>query len=63
MAIEDVRPKAYSYLRFSTPEQMGGDSFRRQWDAAKRYAERRGLDLDLKLTFHDLGVRSQSFRR
>jgi DNA invertase Pin-like site-specific DNA recombinase len=56
MAIEDVRPKAYSYLRFSTPEQMDGDSFRRQWDAAKRYAERRGLDLDLKLTFHDLGV-------
>jgi hypothetical protein len=26
---EGVRPKAYSYLRFSTPDQMEGDSFRR----------------------------------
>jgi DNA invertase Pin-like site-specific DNA recombinase len=51
-----TRPKAYSYLRFSTPDQMDGDSFRRQWEGAKAYAERHGLDLDHELTFHDLGV-------
>lgn len=50
-----VRAKAYSYLRFSTPEQMRGDSFRRQTELAKKYAEGRGLDLDETLTFQDLG--------
>ena len=50
------RPKAYSYLRFSTPEQMQGDSFRRQTEAARQYAEDHGLDLDESLTFKDLGV-------
>jgi len=50
------RTKAYSYLRFSTPEQMKGDSFRRQSQLAQEYAERRGLVLDEKLTFEDLGV-------
>lgn len=48
--------KAYSYLRFSTPEQMRGDSFRRQTAAADEYAARHGLDLDAALTFRDLGV-------
>ena len=49
-------PKAYSYLRFSTPEQRKGDSQRRQATMATEYAERHGLDLDDKLTFQDLGV-------
>lgn len=48
--------KAYSYLRFSTPDQMKGDSFRRQTALAEDYAARHGLDLDLDLTFRDLGV-------
>ncbi|REG24416.1 DNA invertase Pin-like site-specific DNA recombinase [Archangium gephyra] len=48
-------PRAYSYLRFSTPEQMKGDSFRRQTDAARKYASAHGLELDDKLTFNDLG--------
>lgn len=48
--------KAYSYLRFSTPEQMRGDSFRRQTSMAEEYAMRHGLELDDQLTFHDLGV-------
>jgi DNA invertase Pin-like site-specific DNA recombinase len=48
--------KAYSYLRFSTPEQAKGDSFRRQTEAARAYAELHGLDLDESLTFEDLGV-------
>ncbi len=47
--------KAYSYLRFSTPEQSQGDSFRRQTEAATAYAARNSLDLQ-ELTFRDLGV-------
>lgn len=49
-------PKAYSYLRFSTPEQLQGDSFRRQTALAQAYALKHGLDLDTSLSFHDLGV-------
>lgn len=46
--------KAYSYIRFSTPSQAGGDSFRRQTEIAREYAELNGLELaDLKFT--DLG--------
>lgn len=50
------RVKAYSYLRFSTPEQQRGDSFRRQSEAARRFAREHGLELDEALTFEDLGV-------
>ncbi|WP_051677613.1 recombinase family protein [Bradyrhizobium sp. URHD0069] len=56
MNASETRPKAYSYLRFSSPEQMKGDSLRRQWEASKAYASRHGLDLDQNLTFHDMGV-------
>lgn len=55
MAKQQTR-KAYSYLRFSTPEQSKGDSRRRQTRLAVEYAARHGLVLDDKLTFHDLGV-------
>ncbi|MFN7121738.1 MAG: recombinase family protein [Hydrogenophaga sp.] len=48
--------RAYSYLRFSTPEQMRGDSFRRQAALAEAYAHQHGLELDTALTFHDAGV-------
>lgn len=51
-----MKPKAFSYIRFSTPEQERGDSLRRQMDAAVRYAAVHGLELDDKLTFRDLGV-------
>jgi len=47
---------AYSYLRFSTPEQSKGDSLRRQSDKARDYANDNGLDLDESLTLKDLGV-------
>ena len=53
---ETAKPKAYSYLRFSTPEQQKGDSFRRQASMAESYALKKGLNLDSALTFHDLGV-------
>lgn len=49
------RANAYSYLRFSRPEQATGDSLRRQTEAARAYCERHGLDLQ-DLTFRDLGV-------
>ena len=51
-----AKAKAYSYLRFSTPEQMKGDSLRRQSEAAKRYALQHSLELDEELTFKDLGT-------
>lgn len=48
--------KAYSYLRFSTPEQSKGDSSRRQTELAQNYAKTHDLELDQTLTFHDEGV-------
>lgn len=48
--------RAYSYLRFSTPEQMAGDSLRRQTSLAEEYAAAHGLELDEALTYRDLGV-------
>lgn len=46
-------PRAYSYIRFSTPEQGKGDSLRRQVDAARACAAALGLELDESL--RDLG--------
>lgn len=57
MIIKTTHPrKAFSYIRFSTPEQERGDSLRRQTEAAARYAALHGLQLDDSLTFRDLGV-------
>ena len=47
---------AYSYLRCSTPEQMQGDTFRRQLDLAEKYAFKRGWTMDGSLKLHDVGV-------
>jgi DNA invertase Pin-like site-specific DNA recombinase len=44
-----IRPKVYSYLRFSTPEQALGDSKRRQVDQAKAWAAEHGMELDEEL--------------
>jgi DNA invertase Pin-like site-specific DNA recombinase len=49
-------PRAYSYIRFSTPEQQNGDSFKRQYELSLAYAELHGLVLDERLTYRDLGV-------
>ncbi|MES0129432.1 recombinase family protein [Mesorhizobium sp. M0029] len=54
--IETMRPRAYSYIRFSTPEQGAGDSLRRQTDKAVKYAAQHNLILDDTTTFRDLGV-------
>jgi DNA invertase Pin-like site-specific DNA recombinase len=52
----EARPRAYSYVRFSTPDQMKGHSFQRQVEKATAYAAAKGLELDTELTLHDLGV-------
>ncbi len=53
-----VKPKpiAYSYIRFSTPAQLKGDSLRRQLDKSQKYADDHGLDLREDFTIKDLGV-------
>lgn len=48
--------KAYSYTRFSTPEQAAGDSARRQIQMAEDYAAKNGLVLDEALHLSDLGI-------
>ena len=46
---------AYSYIRFSTVEQAGGDSLRRQSDAAERWCTLNGYQLSQE-SFRDLGL-------
>src|SRR5882724_2108868 len=46
---------AYSYIRFSTPDQALGDSERRQLERAKAYATANGLKLSEKTCFADRG--------
>jgi DNA invertase Pin-like site-specific DNA recombinase len=41
--------KAFSYSRYSTPEQGQGDSIRRQIEASRAYAREHNLDLDESL--------------
>jgi DNA invertase Pin-like site-specific DNA recombinase len=47
---------AYSYMRFSNPQQATGDSRRRQLAMGEKYAAEHGLTLDRHLSFRDLGV-------
>ncbi|WP_042955639.1 recombinase family protein [Pseudomonas sp. G5(2012)] len=51
------RTKAYSYIRFSTPEQAKGDSYRRQRAAAETYCMQNDLELvkDEGYLFFDRG--------
>ena len=49
-------PTAYSYIRFSTPEQQKGDSLRRQLELSQAYAAKHGLILDESLNLRDLGI-------
>jgi DNA invertase Pin-like site-specific DNA recombinase len=48
------QPLVISYLRFSTPEQLKGDSKRRQTDLAAQWAEQNGLKISESLS--DLGI-------
>jgi len=47
-------PLAFSYLRMSRPEQLRGDSLRRQLEASRAYAAAHGLTLDESM--QDLGI-------
>jgi DNA invertase Pin-like site-specific DNA recombinase len=48
------KPKAYSYLRFSTADQIRGDSFRRQTELARTWCDKTGVPL--VDNYRDLGV-------
>ncbi|WP_205119409.1 recombinase family protein [Paramagnetospirillum kuznetsovii] len=45
---------AFSYMRMSRPEQIKGDSLRRQLEASREYAIKHGLTLNE--TMQDIGV-------
>ncbi|MBN1181810.1 MAG: recombinase family protein [Bacteroidales bacterium] len=51
-----MEPKAYSYKRFSTPEQEKGDSLRRQTEFLDQIAKELNLPLDNSIHLTDLGV-------
>jgi DNA invertase Pin-like site-specific DNA recombinase len=50
-----AQPLAYSYVRFSTPQQAAGDSLRRQTAATAEWCAKNGVALDSRTTLHDLG--------
>ncbi len=47
---------AYSYIRFSTVDQMKGDSLRRQIQLSENYAKKHNLKIDKSLKMQDLGI-------
>src|SRR5215831_10371704 len=54
--MKPAAPLAYSYLRFSHPEQAKGDSLRRQTELRDAWLTRNGVRLDTSLTLEDKGV-------
>lgn len=52
-------PIAYSYIRFSTKEQLHGDSLNRQLQAAREWCSNKGIELSDK-GFKDLGISGYS---
>src|SRR5262245_40837291 len=55
MPASTPQPLAFSYIRFSHPDQAKGDSLRRQTEAARDWCGRNGLCLDETTTLRDLG--------
>jgi DNA invertase Pin-like site-specific DNA recombinase len=51
---DEMKPMAYSYLRFSTPEQSLGFSEKRQLEEAEKWAKEKGFTLNT--SFRDLGA-------
>ena len=49
-----MKSKAYSYVRFSTADQIKGDSLRRQTEATAKWCKQH--DVELVESYHDLGV-------
>jgi DNA invertase Pin-like site-specific DNA recombinase len=54
--VPEQKVKAFSYIRFSTPQQALGDTLKRQSDKAAKYAAEHGLTLDTELKLTDAGV-------
>ncbi len=54
--MNSTKPKAYSYIRFSTTDQRKGDSLRRQLELSENYAKEHNLELDKTLKLKDLGL-------
>jgi DNA invertase Pin-like site-specific DNA recombinase len=54
--VETGKPRAYSYVRFSTPQQEAGVSRQRQVDKAAKFASEHDLTLDTELDMTDPGV-------
>ena len=54
--LDTDQPLAYSYIRFSTPDQIKGDSLRRQLELSDRWCTDKNVKLDTSLTIRDLGV-------
>jgi|GEM_PF-196349 len=52
----NLMPKAYSYIRMSTAQQLKGDSLRRQVEASNKYAEEHGLEIVSDFEMSDIGV-------
>lgn len=50
------KPKAYSYIRFSTSEQAKGGSLQRQIAAAEKWCKREGVEMDTSLNLRDEGL-------
>jgi DNA invertase Pin-like site-specific DNA recombinase len=49
-------PVAFSYIRFSHPDQAKGDSLRRQTELRDAWLGRNGVALDASLTLEDKGI-------
>jgi DNA invertase Pin-like site-specific DNA recombinase len=50
------RPRAYSYVRMSTPEQLKGHSRQRQLELSAKFVSEHGLELVPNEQLEDLGV-------
>ena len=49
-------PLAVSYIRYSTPEQSRGGSYRRQLESTEAYCKKKGLTLRKENSYFDKGV-------
>jgi DNA invertase Pin-like site-specific DNA recombinase len=56
MGILKLLKPAYSYIRFSHPDQAKGDSLRRQLDVSREYAAKNGFTLNESFNLRDLGI-------
>lgn len=55
-SIKKARCRAYAYVRFSTPDQVKGDSRVRQSRLIRQFVQENDLELDDSLHMDDLGV-------